>query len=205
MVAKIMVGIADSLEKSTGVPKKWIFIHTHTGEPGRVLLEGKVQDFEKPDHEPGKSQAHAKNPSPNSLAGTWRLISMTYRDEASGKETDLWGKDPLGFLTYTPGGRMSAVISAASRKVTTASADLASVEEQAALFRSCFGYAGTYSLTDTGVIHHVEAASDPTWIGKDQVRFVRFEEKRIIVAGPPLKTVSDPNPRVLQLVWERIE
>jgi len=205
MVAKVMLSIADSLEKSTGIAKKWIFIQTHTGKPGRVLLEGKVQNFEKPAYKADKPQAPAKDPSPNRLVGTWTLFSMTYRDEASGKETDLWGKDPIGFLTYTPGGRMSAVIAAASRKVTAASADQASVEEQATLFRSCFGYAGTYSLTDTGVIHHVEVASDPTWIGKDQARFVRFEGKRLIVTGPPLQTVSDPNPRVLQLVWERAE
>lgn len=204
-VARIMLSVAESLEKSTGVAKKWIFIQTHTGQPGRVLLEGKVQDFEKPADKAGKPQAPAKDPSPNKLVGTWTLISMTYRDEASGKETDLWGKDPIGFLTYTPGGRMSAVISAASRKVSAESADRASPEEQAVLFRSCFGYAGTYTLTDSGVIHHVEVASDPAWVGKDQTRYVRFEGKRLIVTGPPLQTVSDPNPRVLQLVWERVE
>ncbi len=73
------------------------------------------------------------------------------------------------------------------------------------LFRNSIAYAGTYSLTDTGVIHHVEVAPDPTWIGKDQTRFVRFEGERLIVTGPPLQIVSDPNPQVLQLVWERVE
>jgi hypothetical protein len=47
-------------------------------------------------------------------------------------------------------------------------------EEQAMLFRNAFGYAGTYTLTRDGVVHHVEGA-------------------------------GDPNPRVLQLIWERIE
>lgn len=100
---------------------------------------------------------------------------------------------------------MSAVIAAASRKITADNADQASSEEQATLFRSCFAYAGTYRLTDQGVIHHVEVASDPTWIGKDQTRFVHFEGKRVVISGPPLQTVSDPNPKVLQLVWERVE
>ncbi|MBP1746879.1 MAG: hypothetical protein H6Q54_1494 [Deltaproteobacteria bacterium] len=143
--------------------------------------------------------------SQEGIIGTWRLVSMTYRDQSTGKEVDLWGKGPIGFLTYTPGGRMSAVIAAASRKITAESADQASVEEQAMLFRSCFAYAGTYSLTDTGVIHHVKVASDPTWIGKDQTRFVHFEGKRLVISGPPLQPVSDPNPKVLQLVWERVE
>lgn len=143
--------------------------------------------------------------SQKGMVGTWKLVSMTYKDQATGKEMDLWGKGPIGFLTYTPGGRMSAVIAAASRTMTSESADQASVQEQATLFRSCFAYAGTYRLTDSGVIHHVEVASDPSWIGKDQVRFVRWEGKRLVISGPPLQTVSDPNPKVLQLVWERLE
>ena len=130
---------------------------------------------------------------------------MMYLDQSTGKGKDLWGKGPIGFLTYTPEGRMSAVISAASRNISTENANQAPSEEQAMLFRTSVAYAGTYSLTDTGVIHHVEVASDPTWTGKDQVRFVRFEGKRLIVTGPPLQTVSDPNPQVLQLVWERVE
>ena len=143
--------------------------------------------------------------SQQGIIGTWRLLSMTYRDQATGKEEDLWGKGPLGFLTYTPEGRMNAVVTAASRKVSTENVDQAPLEEQAMLFRSCIAYAGTYSMTETGVIHHVEVASDPTWTGKDQTRFVHFEGKRLVVTGPPLQTVSDPTPRVLQLVWERVE
>ncbi len=143
--------------------------------------------------------------SGKSIVGTWRLVSMTYVDKATGKEADLWGKAPIGFLTYTPGGRMSAVIAAASRHISKESADQAPVEEQAMLFRTGFAYAGTYSLTPTGVIHHVEVASDPTWVGKDQTRFVRFEEKRLVVTGPPLQVVSEHNPQVLTLVWERVE
>lgn len=139
------------------------------------------------------------------LVGTWRLLSMTYRDETTGLETDLWGKGPVGFLTYTSGGRMSAVIVAASRSVSTPSVDQAPAVEQAMLFRSSIAYAGTYSLTDTGVIHHVEAASDPTLTGQDQVRFVKLDGRRLTVTGPPMRTVSAPNPVVLQLVWERIE
>jgi hypothetical protein len=73
------------------------------------------------------------------------------------------------------------------------------------LFRSSFAYAGAYSLTSTGVIHHVEVASDPTWIGKDQIRLVRYAEDKLIITGPPLATVSDPHPKVLELVWKRIE
>jgi len=143
--------------------------------------------------------------SQRGIGGTWRLLSMTYRDESTGKEEDLWGQGPIGFLTYTPDGRMNAVIAAASRKIAAESVDRATIEEQAMLFRSCIAYAGTYSLTDAGIVHHVEVATDPTMIGKDQIRFVQFKGKNLVITGPPLQTVSDPTPRVLRLVWNRVE
>lgn len=70
---------------------------------------------------------------------------------------------------------MSAVIAAASRKITAESAEQASFEERAMLFRS---YADTYRLTDDGVIHHVEVVSDPSWIGKDQTGLVHSISSR---------------------------
>ncbi len=141
----------------------------------------------------------------DSLVGTWRLVSMTDRDATTGAESDLWGARPIGFLTYTASGRMSAVITAASRKLSAASVAEAPLEEQAALMRSAIAYAGTYRLTDTGVTHRVEVATDPSLMGKDQIRYTKFEGKRLTVTGPPIRTVGAPNPMVLQLVWERIE
>jgi hypothetical protein len=69
--------------------------------------------------------------SEKGIVGTWRLVSMTYVDGSTGKEIDLWGAGPIGFLTYTPGGRMSAVLAAAGRKTSAKSADQAPPEEQA--------------------------------------------------------------------------
>jgi hypothetical protein len=143
--------------------------------------------------------------APEEIIGTWKLVSMTYQDQATGKEVDLWGDKPIGFLTYTAEGRMSAVIAAADRPLSAASADQAPPEEQARLFRSCFAYAGSYTMTGAGVIHHVQVANDPTWVGKDQVRYLKIEKKKLFVSAPPIRTVGDPNPRVLLLVWEKLE
>jgi len=139
-----------------------------------------------------------------SVVGTWRLISMTYQDQTTNKQVELWGANPIGFLTYTPDGRMSAVISASKRSFSASNPSQTSTEEQASYFRSCFAYAGSYTPTDKGVIHHVEVANDPAWVGRDQVRYLHFEGNRLIVTAPATKTVSDPNARVLTLVWERL-
>jgi len=139
------------------------------------------------------------------IVGTWKLISMTARDETTGKESNIYGENPLGFLTYTAGGRMSAVIAAADRKISADSAGRATPEEQTMLFRRSFAYAGSYTFTEDGVIHHVEVAADPTWIGGDQRRFARLQGNRLIILTPPHKGPVSPNPVVISAVFERIE
>jgi hypothetical protein len=130
---------------------------------------------------------------------------MTTRDPATGKERDVWGEHPLGYLVYTPGGRMSAVVAKAGRKISADSAGRATPEEQAALFRDSFGYAGRYTVTDDGVVHHVEVASDPTWIGRDQRRVTKFEGRRLTVTSAPVASAATAEPQAFTLTWERIE
>lgn len=45
-VAGLMTAIADSLEKLTGVDKKWVFIHTHFPLQGHVYISGKVEHWD---------------------------------------------------------------------------------------------------------------------------------------------------------------
>jgi len=140
-----------------------------------------------------------------SIVGTWKLVSMTSRDQTTGKESHTWGESPLGFISYTAGGRMSAVLVAADRKISAETAGQATFEEQAMLFRTSFAYAGRYTLTHDGVIHQVEVATDPTWIGQDQRRFIRMEGNRLVITAPPIRNAAFPNPLTFLLVWERVE
>jgi hypothetical protein len=140
-----------------------------------------------------------------SIIGTWRLISMKSRDTITGIESNTWGENPLGFITYTAGGRMSAILTNANRSITANSAGSASTEEQAMLFRNSFAYAGRYTLTSDGVIHHVDIAADPTWTAKDQIRFTRIKGTKLIISSPPIKSVTSQNPIEFSVVWERIE
>jgi hypothetical protein len=140
-----------------------------------------------------------------SIVGTWRLVSMTTRDAATGRSVDVWGERPIGFLTYTAAGRMSAVVAKADRKISADSAGQATPEEQAALFRDSFGYAGRYTMTGDGVVHHVEVASDPTWIGRDQRRVTMLDGRRLTVTSAPVASAAAAEPQAFTLVWERIE
>jgi len=64
--------------------------------------------------------------------------------------------------------------------------------------RGVIAYYGTYDIDEsTGrVIHHVEAASNPAWIGDDFVRWFRFEGPNLVISLNA--DFDDP------LLWERL-
>ena len=43
MIGKIMTSLAESLERHTGLDKKWVFIHTHFPRQNDVYLSGQIQ------------------------------------------------------------------------------------------------------------------------------------------------------------------
>ena len=47
-------------------------------------------------------------------------------------------------------------------------------EERVALYESTFAYAGTYSLEDGRVTHHVDVSSNEVWRGTEQARFYKL-------------------------------
>ena len=130
---------------------------------------------------------------------------MLSRDPVTGEETPMWGDHPCGFLTYTPGGHVSAVLAKSDRAISTDSPGSAPPEEQARLFCNSLANAGRYSLSSDGVIHHVEVATDPTWMGTDQSRLVCLEGNKLIIRSPAMKTVAFPYPMEFSLVYERVE
>ena len=52
------------------------------------------------------------------------------------------------------------------------------------------------------LVTRVDAASDPTRIGSDQVRGVRFEGERMVLIPPPRLTGESEEHR--EITWERI-
>ena len=44
------------------------------------------------------------------LLGTWKMVSWTRKNVASGEITDAMGPDPIGYIAYHADGRMMAVV-----------------------------------------------------------------------------------------------
>jgi len=138
------------------------------------------------------------------LVGTWRLVSAS-STTVSGEQNDPpYGRNPVGFLTYTEDGRVTALISYGERKPLSIGAKPpALLEEQAEAFRTFLAYGGRYKLSGDKVIHSIEISSIQNYVGKEFVRSVRLEGGQIVLVTPP--SMVNGKIQTLELVWQRLE
>src|SRR5579864_5105500 len=143
--------------------------------------------------------------SKDALVGTWKLVSATNTTEKGEVIENAFGQNPTGFLTYTPDGRMMAIITNGGRKpLSVRDRVSAPAEERAEAFSTAVAYAGRYTFAGDRVIHHVEADVVPNLVSTDQVRFVvKLERSRVILRTPPF--LKDGVQITTELVWERMK
>jgi hypothetical protein len=143
------------------------------------------------------------DPIPSQLIGTWRLVSNTLEEVASGRKTDLMGKDPIGFISYGADGRMM-ILQVRSDRAKPHGA-VPTPTEAEALFKSFLGYAGTYSISGNTITHHVDVSWNETWTGTDQVRTFSFSGNRVTLTT---EASADPIHGIVgvrRLVWEKVK
>ncbi|MGA9542758.1 MAG: lipocalin-like domain-containing protein [Candidatus Sulfotelmatobacter sp.] len=134
------------------------------------------------------------------LIGTWRLVSASTTTSTGERSETPYGIDPVGLLTYTHEGRIAAMISHSGRKALFSGGG--SLEEQAEAFKTFFGYAGRYAFGGDKVTHHVEISSIENYVGRDLVRYVKFQGDRITLVTPP--TPVNGKTLIFELIWERL-
>lgn len=122
------------------------------------------------------------------FVGSWQLIDYVTR-LSDGTCIEPLGGEPYGLGTYTADGWMSAHLMRRHRSpLGSARPALDEVAPNllAATAAGYIGYAGRYTIdADAGrVIHHVEAAFLPDWVGTDMIREYRFEDD-ILTLRPP--------------------
>ena len=107
--------------------------------------------------------------------GTYRLVSMT-RWDATGESVDVYGPDPLGRTGYDHHGRMWVLLASPKRHgLANAGSTPVTATDRGGL-NGVVGYCGSYSVDSATatVIHRVEMAIEPRWIGKLFVRKYEF-------------------------------
>jgi hypothetical protein len=132
--------------------------------------------------------------------GAWTLLSYDLL-LASGVVEKPMGDHPLGRILYLDNGQMSAqVVASGLDPLANADPSEATPEEAAHAWRNYLGYWGTFTVdAEAGVvIHAVEGAWFPKWIGHNQVRRYRF-------SGNTLTLEADAPGGHATLVWRRIE
>ncbi len=135
------------------------------------------------------------------LVGSWRLVSACSTSFCGERDDAPYGDHPSGFLIYTAGGSVCALISHGGR--TPISFGGGSVQEQAHAFATFLAYAGNYSLKGDNIIHHVEISSIQSYVGRDLPRAAKFDAGRLVLTTPPA-LVKGKTLR-FELVWRRSE
>jgi hypothetical protein len=137
------------------------------------------------------------------LVGSWKLVCF-YSQDTNGRVSYPFGKDARGRITYEPNGRMAVQLMDSNRpRFTTDDPLVTSETEVRAAFGGYTAYYGTYSVNpdERTIVHHIEAALLPNWIGTDQRRHFEFDGKYLTLKGPlRLGGVQG----VVKLVWERL-
>ena len=125
-----------------------------------------------------------------SIVGTWRLIETKAHDDAGKTLPRPYGPKPMGLVTFQADGRMMAVLCDGRASI---------LDDEPRPFMS---YAGNYRFDGRTLVTKVDASSDPSRVGGEQVRHVRFENGRLAL-NPPRRLFAG----VMQhqeLTWERV-
>jgi len=125
-----------------------------------------------------------------SIVGTWKLVRASARDGSGAALPAPYGGNGIGRVTFTAEGRMMSVVCDGRRELAAGAA------------REYSSYCGNYRFDGERLVTRVDAASDPSRIGSDQVRGVRFEGECMVLSPPPQRH-GDAN-EYRELTWERI-
>lgn len=137
------------------------------------------------------------------LVGSYRL--RVFRDIADdGEVREPLGAHPVGFILYSAERWMTAVLMAADRPNFAEGDILAGTDdERSRAFATASGYAGRWSIEDGHVVHRLEAATFPNWVGTEQRRPYEIDGHELRLYPPRL--LMNGKLRRSELFWERLE
>lgn len=136
------------------------------------------------------------------LVGTWTMVSSVREEIPSGAKTDSFGPNPQGFITYTPDGRMSAIITRSDRTAPTGGR--ANADEAEALFRSMLSYAGRYTVEGDVVTHHVDISWNQSFTGGEQKRHIALDGDLLKLSTPQSLDPIDGKMSVRTMTWKKV-
>lgn len=115
----------------------------------------------------------AQQPGNVPILGIWRLVSFQTEYQATGERENPRGKNPTGYIIFTPEGRMMVVITNEGRKTPKTDQD------RADLFKAMVAYTGIYRIEGDKWITKVDVSWNPAQVGTEQPRFFRVDGDRL--------------------------
>ncbi|NEO91513.1 MAG: lipocalin-like domain-containing protein [Moorea sp. SIO3G5] len=155
----------------------------------------------------------------NNFVGTWKLIYWESKTP-KGKIYHPFGKNTIGYITYTEYQHMSATIMKENRpNIEIPPEELIKARQVLlkpwllingwkyikGIFRylqastNYISYSGKYEIKGNKVVHHVEVSLIPDWTGTDLERTFEFSSDSRLVLSTP-----DQDGNHHYLTWERI-
>ena len=139
--------------------------------------------------------------------GVWRLISGESKDQVTSEVRYPWGTKPVGRLVYDDAGRVFAQLMNPGRRSVggmanrgaAAAIETASAEDLRAMLTGFNAYFGTFDVDEPArtVIHHLQSALIPSWVGTDQRRKYEFS------GSDQLIMFNTASQAAYRLVWQR--
>lgn len=139
----------------------------------------------------------------NPVLGTWRLKSFVWEVLATGERYNQMGEHPQGTLSYSPDGRMCAIITWDNR--IKPHDVVPTDEDRTELHRTMVAYAGTYTLDAEKVTHHVDISWNEAWTGTDQIRFYELDGNTLTITSAHHRSPADGREGRGILVWEKVK
>ena len=130
--------------------------------------------------------------SPSPFAGTWRLNAWTSLKNGTDDGYPM-GKDAKGQIIYTDDGHMGAFLMRADFHAG----------EGAATADTSLAYGGSWRFDDGKIVHQVDYASLPHWVGRPLVRAVERDGDTMILRTEPEFSKSG-NRYEHVLVWKKV-
>ena len=106
------------------------------------------------------------------IVGTWRLVSTKGVDDAARPCRRPTVRRRTAWCASRPAGACIACCATAARNLPSGEP------------RQFMSYAGNYTFDGTTLSTRVDASSDASRVGGDQVRAVRFENGKMVLAPP---------------------
>jgi hypothetical protein len=148
------------------------------------------------------SVQRGKPPAGCAVIGTWSLQSYVRERLSDGQRHNQFGDAPVGYIGYSPDGRMYAIFTRNDR-VTPRDVVLTD-EEGVQLIGSMVAYAGTFSLGENVVVHHIDTSWNQAWTGSDQIRHFVLDGNTLTITTAPYKSYLDGTLGRSILVWTRV-